>query len=177
MQALKAAVCIPLLASGTLVGILNLGERVTGSEYTQDELEILYSLASHIAVVIQDINLHQEVQAQKVFTVTGIGGGAAESIKILGDGDLATPSRGSVIAANRTGRGSVLLRARSVDVVQGQVAGGDIRIETLALVVDGGGDDFLGTLTGITVAGPRSGVLGQETPADAGLVITGLRKR
>ncbi len=68
MEVLKAAVCIPLLASGTLVGILNLGERVTGSEYSQDELEILYSLANHIAVGIQDINLHQEVQAQKVFT-------------------------------------------------------------------------------------------------------------
>ncbi len=68
MQALKAVVSIPLMASGTLVGILNLGERVTGALYTEDELEILYSLASHIAVGIQDIALHHEVQAQKVFT-------------------------------------------------------------------------------------------------------------
>jgi GAF domain-containing protein len=68
MQALKAAVCIPLLSSGSLLGILNLGDRVTGGAYLQDELEILFSLASHIAVGIQDIALHHEVQAQKVFT-------------------------------------------------------------------------------------------------------------
>lgn len=68
MQALKAAVCIPLLSAGSLLGILNLGARVTGGAYLQDELEILFSLASHIAVGIQDIALHHEVQAQKVFT-------------------------------------------------------------------------------------------------------------
>lgn len=68
MQALKATVSIPLMASGILVGILNLGERITGAPYTQDELEILFSLASHVAVGIQDIMLHHEVQSQKTFT-------------------------------------------------------------------------------------------------------------
>lgn len=68
MQALKAAVCIPLLSSGSLLGILNLGDRVTGGLYLPDELEILFSLSSHIAVGIQDIALHHEVQAQKMFT-------------------------------------------------------------------------------------------------------------
>jgi nitrogen fixation/metabolism regulation signal transduction histidine kinase len=67
MQALKAVVSMPLLASGTLVGILNLGERITGVPYTEAELEILFSLASQVAVGIQDITLYQAVQAQKVF--------------------------------------------------------------------------------------------------------------
>lgn len=68
MQALKAVASIPLMASGSLVGILNLGERVTGAPYSEDELEILFSLASHVAVGIQDILLYQEVQTQKTFT-------------------------------------------------------------------------------------------------------------
>jgi nitrogen-specific signal transduction histidine kinase len=68
MQALKAVVSIPLLASGTLIGILNLGDRVTGVPYTEDELEILCSLGSQVAVGIQDITLYQTMQAQKVFT-------------------------------------------------------------------------------------------------------------
>ena len=68
MQALKALVSIPLMASGTLIGILNLGERVTGAAYTDDELEILFSLASHMAVGIQDIALHHTAQAQQTFT-------------------------------------------------------------------------------------------------------------
>ena len=68
MQALKALVSIPLMASGSLVGILNLGERITGAPYTDDELEILFSLGSHVAVAIQDIALYHAAQAQKAFT-------------------------------------------------------------------------------------------------------------
>ena len=68
MDTLKAVVGIPLLASGTLVGILTLGERVTGVPYSEDALEILCSLASHLAVGIQDITLYHTVQTQKVFT-------------------------------------------------------------------------------------------------------------
>ena len=65
MQALRTVTSIPLTASGSLVGILNLGERVTGLPYTDDELEILFSLASQVAISIQDINLHQEFHSQK----------------------------------------------------------------------------------------------------------------
>jgi signal transduction histidine kinase len=65
MQALRTVASIPLTASGSLVGILNLGERVTGLPYTDDELEILFSLASQVAISIQDINLHEEFQSQK----------------------------------------------------------------------------------------------------------------
>ena len=65
MQALRTVASIPLIASGSLVGILNLGERVTGLPYTDDELEILFSLASQVAISIQDINLHEEFQSQK----------------------------------------------------------------------------------------------------------------
>ncbi len=65
MQALRTVASIPLIASGSLVGILNLGERVTGLPYADDELEILFSLASQVAIGIQDINLYEEFQCQK----------------------------------------------------------------------------------------------------------------
>ena len=67
MQALRAIASIPLIAGGTLVGILNLGERVTGLPYSDDELEILFNLASQIAISIQDITLYDEFQYQKMF--------------------------------------------------------------------------------------------------------------
>ena len=67
MQALRSVTSIPLIAAGALVGILNLGERVTGLPYNDDELEILFSLAGQAALGIQDINLYQELQYQKVF--------------------------------------------------------------------------------------------------------------
>jgi nitrogen-specific signal transduction histidine kinase len=65
MQALRTVASIPLIATGSLVGILNLGERVTGPPYTDDEFEILFSLACQVAISIQDINLHEEFQSQK----------------------------------------------------------------------------------------------------------------
>ncbi len=68
MQILKATISMPLMTSGKLVGILNLGERVTGGSYTEDELDIVFSLASQIAVGIQDIELYQMAQTQKNFT-------------------------------------------------------------------------------------------------------------
>ncbi|MDQ3830922.1 MAG: GAF domain-containing protein, partial [Candidatus Tectomicrobia bacterium] len=68
MQALRSVTSIPLIAAGALVGILNLGERVTGLPYNDDELEILFSLAGQVAIWIQDINLYQELQYQKVFS-------------------------------------------------------------------------------------------------------------
>jgi nitrogen-specific signal transduction histidine kinase len=68
MQALRSVTSIPLIAAGALVGILNLGERVTGLPYNDDELEILFSLAGQVAIGIQDINLYQELQYQKVFS-------------------------------------------------------------------------------------------------------------
>ncbi len=68
LQVLKAAISMPLLASGKLIGILNLGERVTGGSYTDDELDIVFSLASQVAVGIQDIDLYRAVQTQKNFT-------------------------------------------------------------------------------------------------------------
>jgi nitrogen-specific signal transduction histidine kinase len=67
MQALRSVASIPLIAAGALVGILNLGERVTGLPYNDDELEILFSLAGQAAIGIQEINLYQELQYQKVF--------------------------------------------------------------------------------------------------------------
>jgi nitrogen-specific signal transduction histidine kinase len=67
MQALRSVASIPLIAAGALVGILNLGERVTGLPYADDELEILFSLASQVAIGIQDINLYHALQYQKVF--------------------------------------------------------------------------------------------------------------
>ena len=65
MQVLKAAISMPLMAAGKLVGILNLGERITGSSYTDDELDIVFSLSNQVAIGIQDIALHREAQIQK----------------------------------------------------------------------------------------------------------------
>ncbi|HEX2999376.1 MAG TPA: GAF domain-containing protein [Armatimonadota bacterium] len=67
MDALQARVSIPMLCSGMLVGILNLNSRVTGSAFTEDEMETLFTLAGHVAVAVRDTGIIRQMQQQKVF--------------------------------------------------------------------------------------------------------------
>ena len=78
LDSLKASVSIPLSAQGKLIGILSLGNQVTGIPYTNGKLELLFTLASQIAVAIQDISLHHQLEYQKNYIeniLTGMSNG------------------------------------------------------------------------------------------------------
>jgi len=64
---LQAVVAIPLASHGELVGILTLGQRITGGAYGRRETESLFNLASHLAAAIRDIGIHHQLQYQKEF--------------------------------------------------------------------------------------------------------------
>ncbi|MDO9533981.1 MAG: histidine kinase dimerization/phospho-acceptor domain-containing protein [Bacillota bacterium] len=67
LKLLHAVVCIPLLAHGQLVGALNLGPKVTGSPFHDEELEILYILCGNVAMALRDIGLHHQILNQKIY--------------------------------------------------------------------------------------------------------------
>jgi PAS domain S-box-containing protein len=67
MSVLQAVVAIPLASHGELVGILTLGQRITGGAYGRRETETLFNLASHLAAAIRDIGIHHQLQYQKEF--------------------------------------------------------------------------------------------------------------
>ena len=67
MAVLQAVVAIPLASHGQLVGILTLGQRITGGAYGRRETETLFNLASHLATAIRDIGVHHQLQYQKEF--------------------------------------------------------------------------------------------------------------
>ena len=67
MAVLQAVVAIPLASHGQLVGILTLGQRITGGAYGRRETETLFNLASHLAASIRDIGVHHQLQYQKEF--------------------------------------------------------------------------------------------------------------
>jgi len=73
LEILQAVVSVPLATKGKLIGILNLGEKATGARFTNEELETLFTLSSHVAVAIEDIFLYQEVKYQKEFTESILG--------------------------------------------------------------------------------------------------------
>ncbi len=67
LKLLRAAVSVPLQAHGYLWGALNLGEKVTGAPYTEDELEILFILSGNVAMALRDIDLHHQVLYQNTY--------------------------------------------------------------------------------------------------------------
>ncbi len=68
MKMLHSLISIPLMARGCLVGALNLGPKVTGYLYGDDELEFLYMLAGNVATALLDIELHHKLHYQKLYT-------------------------------------------------------------------------------------------------------------
>ena len=65
---LQSVIAVPLLSHGELVAILTLGRRVTGGAFSRRETEMLWSLASHLAVAIRDIRVHHLLEYQKEFS-------------------------------------------------------------------------------------------------------------
>lgn len=60
-------VAVPLWVQAKLVGILVIGPRVTGQPYGAEELERLFTLASQVAMAVEDISLFNTVRAQHSF--------------------------------------------------------------------------------------------------------------
>ncbi|HET8577552.1 MAG TPA: GAF domain-containing protein [Methylomirabilota bacterium] len=67
MAVLQAVVAVPLISHGELVGILTLGQRITGGAYSRRETEILFNLGSHLATAIRDIRVHHQLEYEKQF--------------------------------------------------------------------------------------------------------------
>jgi nitrogen-specific signal transduction histidine kinase/DNA-binding response OmpR family regulator len=103
MEALKSVVSVPLCAHGSLIGILNLSNQVTGIPYTNVELEILFILASHVAVAVQDISNHHKLQEQKNY-IENILKGMSSGVITINKGEQVTicNQRASMILQKET---------------------------------------------------------------------------
>jgi nitrogen-specific signal transduction histidine kinase len=67
LAVLQSVLAIPLSAHGELVGILTLGQRISGGGYRRDETETLFNLGTHLATAIRDIRTHHMLQYEKEF--------------------------------------------------------------------------------------------------------------
>jgi len=67
LAVLQSVLAIPLTSHGELVGILTLGQRITGGGYGQGETETLFGFGAHLAAAIRDIRLHHLLQYEKEF--------------------------------------------------------------------------------------------------------------
>lgn len=64
MEAIGAAVCVPLLAHGRLPGFLALGGKISGDAFGGRDFELLSLLAVHLGLVMDNAALHRRVSLQ-----------------------------------------------------------------------------------------------------------------
>jgi PAS domain S-box-containing protein len=67
LAVLGGDVAVPLWVQAKLVGMLVLGPRITGQPYGAEDLERLFTLASQVAMAVEDIALFNTVRAQHRF--------------------------------------------------------------------------------------------------------------
>lgn len=65
LEACGAEVLLPLRARGDLMGWLFVGHRITGAPFREADLAALYDLADHVATVLENAALYEEVAVQK----------------------------------------------------------------------------------------------------------------
>ena len=110
---LGGEVAVPLWAQAKLVGILVLGPRVTGQPYGSEDLERLFTLASQVAMAVEDIALFNTVRAQHSFI--------EQVLTHLQSGAITIDASGRVTRFNR--------RAEQIlELSLGDVLGQDLRV-------------------------------------------------
>jgi nitrogen-specific signal transduction histidine kinase len=151
LSALGGIVAVPLWVQAKLVGVLTLGPRITGLPYTPDDQERLFTLASQVAMAVEDISLFNTVRTQHSFI--------EQVLTHLQSGAITIDLAGRVTRLNR--RAEELL-AVSVGEVLGQDLRalpsplGDLLFETLS-----GGREY--RLHEVTVARRPGSVLEVNT--------------
>ena len=104
---------MPLWVQAKLVGILVLGPRVTGQPYGSEDLERLFTLASQVAMAVEDISLFNTVRAQHGFI--------EQVLTHLQSGAITIDAPGRVTRFNR--------RAEQIlELSLGDVLGQDLRV-------------------------------------------------
>lgn len=91
-EGLESIIHIPLLAHGTLIGVLALGSRQPG-HFTADEVSTLITVANQLAIAIQNVQLFQQT-ARTNHQLEAI-------INALSDGLVVVDTQQRIILANR----------------------------------------------------------------------------
>jgi signal transduction histidine kinase len=82
MERLKVALCVPILIDDRLVGILVLGEKLSGEMYTQEDFDIFTTLANQSALSIENIQFYDRlIQAERLSAVGRLASNMAHEIK------------------------------------------------------------------------------------------------
>lgn len=61
MHKIEAGVCLPLFSQNELIGLIVLGNKISGEAYTKEDLHLLETLSNQASVAISNAQLYEEV--------------------------------------------------------------------------------------------------------------------
>ncbi|MFH1655352.1 MAG: HD domain-containing phosphohydrolase [Candidatus Omnitrophota bacterium] len=67
-----AIICVPLVYSNKVTGLIALNDKLNGQDFTEDDLFILSDLASHISIALENYRLSQDVEKTYVETINAL---------------------------------------------------------------------------------------------------------
>jgi len=62
MRRIEASLCLPLILEGKIIGMIVLGEKLSGDPYFEQDIELLSGLASQASIAFKNAMLYAEVQ-------------------------------------------------------------------------------------------------------------------
>lgn len=68
MELLQCMYSFPMIHKGKLIGIFNIGNKITEEPFYREELEIIYMFCNYLSVAVKDIDLYNQILYQKEFT-------------------------------------------------------------------------------------------------------------
>ena len=68
MELLQCTYSFPMIHKGKLIGIFNIGNKITEEPFYKEELEVIYMFCNYLAAAVKDIDLYHQMWYQKEFT-------------------------------------------------------------------------------------------------------------
>jgi len=62
MKRIEASLCLPMIISNKLIGIIVLGNKISGDAYTNEDLNLLSTLSKQAAIAVDNARLYSKVQ-------------------------------------------------------------------------------------------------------------------
>jgi len=131
METFGAAIAIPSFTRGKLVGILCLGEKLSGEPYTLDDIELLNTLAAEAAIAIENAKLYRDITETRDYLNSLVEGSNDAILTMNLNGVLLSWNKGAEIifgynAHETVGKTPVIFTENEVQDLTSKVLRGEI---------------------------------------------------